>query len=127
MTLGLRKHRRPGNRGKTKAENTHIDAITRAGCVCCIAKGYPHDPDGQRVEAHHLLSGGIRIGHSATIGLCQWHHRARLIVNGWSHAMHRERLGPSLQEGSVPFRAAFGDDASLIEQQAALLAQKEAA
>ena len=36
---GYRKHRRPGNRAKTKAENAHLDAITRAGCVCCIASG----------------------------------------------------------------------------------------
>ena len=36
---GYRKHRRPGNRAKTKAENAHLAAITRAGCVCCIASG----------------------------------------------------------------------------------------
>lgn len=123
----FRKHRRPGNKGKTKAEDSHIDAITRAGCVCCIALGYPHDPDGPRVEAHHLLSGGIRIGHAATVGLCQWHHRSRLVVTGWDHAMHRAKLGPSLLDGSVPFHARFGDDASLIEQQAAILALGDAA
>ena len=123
----FRKNRRPGNKGKTKAEDAHLDAITRAGCVCCIAVGLPHDPYGPRVEAHHLLSGGIRIGHGATVGLCQWHHRGRLIVQGWDHAQHRERLGPSLQEGSTPFHERFGDDASLIEQQAAILAVAVAA
>ncbi len=111
----FRKNRRPGNKPQTVAESAHIDRVKRAGCVCCIAQGYPHNPDGPRVEAHHLLSGGIRIGHGATVGLCQWHHRSRLIVQGWNHAQHREKLGPSLLEGSVTFHDHFGDDNALLQ------------
>jgi hypothetical protein len=121
----MKRGRSTGN--PTKAEAAWIDTIKRAGCVCCIELGYPHDRDGPMVEAHHLLSGGIRRGHSETVGLCAWHHRGRLIVQGWSHADHRERLGPSLAEGSTTFRERFGDDDELQRKQRALLEGKQAA
>ena len=114
----FRKKRRAGNKPQTKAESIHIDRVKRAGCVCCIAQGYPHNPDGPCVEAHHLLSGSLRIGHEATVGLCLWHHKARLIVQGWSFAEHRAHLGPSLLEGSVPFHDHFGDDDALLQMAA---------
>lgn len=113
-----RKKRRPGNRAMTVAESAHVDLVKRAGCVCCIAQGYPHNPDGPMVEAHHLLRAGLRIGHGATVGLCAFHHRGRVVVQGWSLAEHRERLGPSLAEGSVPFHTHFGDDAALLQMTA---------
>ena len=121
----MKRGRSTGN--PTRAESAWIDAVKRAGCLCCIAKGYPHDPDGSAVEAHHLLSGGIRRGHLHTVGLCAWHHRGRLIVSGWSHAQHRQFLGPSLAEGSVPFHAEFGDDDALMAAQVRLLDQRKAA
>lgn len=111
----------------TKTERAWVDAVKRAGCLCCIERGYPHNPDGPMVEAHHLLSGGIRRGHLFTIGACAWHHRGALIVQGWNHAMHRNLLGPALSEGSVPFREAFGDDDTLMEKQMALLNGRQAA
>lgn len=113
----FRKKRRPGNKPMNKAERAHVDLVKRAGCVCCIAQGFPHDPETV-VEAHHLLSAGLRIGHGATVGLCLWHHKARLIVQGWSFAKHREKLGPSLLEGSMPFHAHFGDDDTLARMAA---------
>lgn len=115
----MKRGRSTGN--PTRAEAAWIDAVKRAGCLCCIARGYRHDPDGPLVEAHHLLSGGIRRGHLHTVGLCAWHHRGRLIVTGWTHAQHRAQLGPSLAEGSVPFRDAFGDDDALMAAQKRLL------
>ena len=36
-------------------------------------------------------------------------------------AEHRERLGPSLAEGSVPFHDHFGDDEALLRMSAAAL------
>jgi len=77
------------------------------------------------VEAHHLLSGGIRRGHMHTVGLCAWHHRGRLIVEGWTHEQHRLHLGPSLAEGSVPFRKWYGDDDRLMKMQLALIEQRK--
>ena len=112
---------------QTKAEAAWVDAVKRGGCLCCIARGFPHDPSGPLVEAHHLLSGGIRRGHLFTVGLCQWHHRGRLIVSGWDHADHRHHLGPSLAEGSVPFHAAFGSDDDLYAAQQRLLDWRDVA
>jgi hypothetical protein len=107
----------------TKAEREWVTTVKRLGCLCCIARGYEHDPDGSVVDAHHLLSGGIRRGHLHTVGLCKWHHSGRLIVAGWNHGTHRRLLGPALSEGSVPFHAVFGDDESLMQQQHALIAK----
>lgn len=119
--MKLRRKRRPGNRAMTKAEAARVDAVKRSGCLCCIALGFDHDEDGPMVEAHHLLSGGIRIGHLATIGLCLWHHRARLFVMGWDTAMHRLKLGPSLEQDETAFHEQFGTDEELLEQQNLLL------
>lgn len=110
--------RRGRSTGKpTKAEEAHIDAVKRAGCLCCIALGYPHDPDGPMVEAHHLLSGGIRRGHGFIVGLCPHHHRNQPFVQGWSYAQHREKLGPSLLNEAEAFHAEFGSDEELLEKQ----------
>ena len=49
-----------------------MSAISRLGCVVCHLTGHP----GTIAEIHHLLSGGRRIGHKATIPLCVGHHRA---------------------------------------------------
>lgn len=114
----FRKKRRAGNKPQTKAESIHIDRVKRAGCVCCIAQGYPHDPDGPMAEAHHLLSGGIRRGHGKTVGLCPFHHRGQSYLQGWTLADHRARLGPSLMDGSDTFHAHFGDDDTLEQMTA---------
>jgi len=114
----MKRGRSTGN--QTKDEAKWIGATKRNGCLCCMAMGFEHDPDGPLVEAHHLLRGGIRLGHFWTVGLCAWHHRGRLIVVGWDHAKHRERLGPALEEGSEPFHERFGSDEELLREQIAL-------
>lgn len=105
----------------TKAEAQWITDVKRFGCLCCMALGYRWERDGPLVEAHHLLSGSIRRGHLFTIGLCAWHHRAAVVVSGWSLAVHRRLLGPSLAEGSVPFHARFGTDDELLAKQQRLV------
>ena len=127
MTLrSYRKQRRPGNRAMTKEEEDHVARVKRSGCLCCLALGFDHDPDGPMVEAHHLLEGGIRRGHLFTIGLCLWHHRGRRYVTDEhgslrSHAWHRENLGPALEEGSDPFHESWGSDDDLLAEQHRLL------
>lgn len=101
----------------TKEEAAWVSAIKHAGCLLCARRGYRREEGGPLAEAHHLLSGGIRRGHLFTIGLCPWHHRGRLIVEGWDHATHRIKLGPSLAEGSDPFEAEWGSDDELLEAQ----------
>jgi hypothetical protein len=108
----------------TKAEEAYYLLVKTHGCMCCLQLGFEHDPDGPMVEANHALSGGVRIGHHAIYGLCQWHHRGRLLdltLPGWTLAMHREHLGPALSEGSVPFELRWGTDEQLLEQQAKVL------
>lgn len=119
----MRRGRSTGN--PTKAESEWLLLVKTTGCICCESEGFRHDTDGPMVEAHHLLSGGIRRGHMHTVGLCPWHHRSRLVVEGWTHAQHRARLGPSLAEGSVPFRKWYGDDDRLMAMQLALIERRQ--
>lgn len=104
----------------TKAEQSRFDRMKEMGiCIACQLRGVQPDYP-QHIEIHHLLSGGRRIGHMATVSLCQWHHRA-VLPWGWGDAEALEELGPSLAKGSKPFRAAFGSDAELLTIQNSLL------
>lgn len=105
-----------GGKSMTKPERDRITAIKEGECLACAQRG--HEIAG--VEAHHLLSGGRRIGHHATIGLCPWHHRGAVLF-GATHAYMRAIYGPSLAEGSKPFHAEFGSDAELLARQNELL------
>ena len=106
---------------RNKAEQARFDAIKAAGiCIACKLRGV----DSYAVEIHHLLSGGRRIGHMATIGLCCWHHRG-VPFEFCSHAECRDAFGPALSEGSKPFRAEFGTDAELLQVQNELLSERE--
>ena len=110
-----------GGKARTKAEQQRFDRIKNGPCVACLQRGI--DLSGQGlVEVHHLLSGGRRIGHMATVGLCMWSHRAVLFW-GHSHAEMRDEYGPSLAEGSKPFRAEFGADAELLQMQNQILGE----
>lgn len=103
----------------TKAEASRMDAIKQGPCVACHQRGVA----SWCPEVHHLLSGGRRIGHMATVGLCAWHHRA-VIFSHWTGAEMRAHYGPSLNEGSKPFHQEFGSDAVLLGYQDALLETK---
>lgn len=104
----------------TKAEAAHIEAIKQSGrCVCCmlnVTMGLRR-ADGEGCDAHHVLIGGRRIGHKATLGLCPWHHRGIYpgIYRGIAAATRA--MGPSLAYGSKPFVQVYGTDAALLEVQ----------
>lgn len=51
----------------TKAESAHIDRVKRLSCGVC--------GDGNISDAHHLLEGGRRVSHFATIPLCKSCHQ----------------------------------------------------
>lgn len=111
-----------GGKSRTKEEDARFDRIKRGNCLACWMRDI--DLQGQGlVEVHHLLSGGRRIGHMATVGLCQWHHRA-VPLWGCVHAEMREEYGPSLAEGSKPFHREFGSDAELLTMQNELLGDR---
>jgi hypothetical protein len=105
----------------TKEEADWIVAIKTHNCVACEVQGLDNPFEG--CDAHHLLSGGRRIGHDATVGLCPWHHRA---VPVWSDAKRtRSAYGPSLMDGSKLFRDAYGTDDELLALQKRLLGIEE--
>jgi hypothetical protein len=105
-----------GNR--TKAEQARFNKIKDMGlCMACYQDG---NKEPQYVEIHHFLSGNKRIGHMATAGLCEWHHRGATDF-GLHFIDYTEAYGPSLANGSKPFRARYGTDKELLALQNALL------
>lgn len=104
-----------GGKSLTKADEARRDLIHAGHCMACMQRGIDQRGMGV-VQWHHLLSGGRRIGHQATIGLCCWHHVGAPF---WActHEEMREEYGPSLAEGSKPFYAEFGSDAELLAMQ----------
>ena len=63
---------RRGKRAPTKEEARWMDAITRYGCIACRKDG--HEP--RPTAVHHILSGGVRIGHLFSLPLCDpGHHQ----------------------------------------------------
>lgn len=50
----------------SKEEQAWMDWIVQQGCSICRSPA----------EVHHLVSGGRRLGHLFTIGLCPVHHRS---------------------------------------------------
>lgn len=111
-----------GGKARTKAEQLRFDAIKAGPCLACEQRGLRSTCP----EIHHLLSGGRRIGHLATVGLCQWHHRAVIWHEGVTHEYFRRVYGPSLAEGSKPFRHEFGNDEFLLEMQNRILDERKA-
>lgn len=100
----------------TKQEAERMAKMKEMGqCVACYQIGI-HGRG--HIEIHHLLSGNKRIGHLATVALCEWHHRG---VSCIPRADMDTIFGPSLAYGSKPFRAKFGTDAELLGLQNALL------
>lgn len=104
----------------TKAEQARFDAMKEQGiCIACLLRG-TQPQYAQHIEIHHLLSGNRRIGHMATVSLCGWHHR-KVLDFGCTEKEMREALGPSLADGSKPFRAEFGTNNELLAIQDDLL------
>lgn len=103
----------------TKDEASRMDAVKQGPCVACHQRGIA----SWMPEIHHLLSGGRRIGHMATVGLCAWHHRA-VISWGCTGKEMRAHFGPSLNEGSKTFHAEFGSDVLLLGYQNELIGAK---
>ena len=124
-----------GKKQATQSERAHLQRVKEGVCVCCLvlcaAKMLPAkwvmvgNPDSNGwylglLEAHHLLiAGKVRRGHLFTLGLCLWHHRGKEAPppDGWTHAMLRDRYGPSLMDGSRLFHETYGTDDELLEVQ----------
>lgn len=100
----------------TAAQAERFGQIKAGRCVACWQKGIVTIG----CDAHHLLSGGQRIGHDASVALCVWHHRA-IPDEGETPPRMRILYGPSLMDGSKTFRAAYGTDAELLALQEQML------
>jgi len=64
---------KPGKRAPTKVEREWMDWIIARGCVACSTDG---NPGGRPTAVHHILRGGVRMGHLFTLPLCDpGHHQ----------------------------------------------------
>ena len=63
---------KPGKRAPTVLERDWMDRITAFGCIACWLDGRRHQP----AAVHHILRGGVRMGHLYTLPLCDpGHHQ----------------------------------------------------
>lgn len=58
-------------RPPTKYEAERITSMLTLGCVACAHLSLPF----AYAEVHHILDGGVRMGHWFTLPLCPGHHR----------------------------------------------------
>ena len=100
-------------------DTARFRAFQVIGCVACRQRGIYSQAD-----VHHLLSGGRRRGHRATVPLCVWHHRGG-TPDGMTAKDATWVYGPSLARGPKTFRAEFGDDEKLLRVTDAALAAIE--
>lgn len=92
----------------THYEEIRWQRIRDAGCIACGCETHP-------VEIHHLLFGGLRVGHLFTIGLCCWCHRG--VPREWGTVKDCQRfIGPSLFHQKREFHRAYGSDQVLLDQ-----------
>jgi hypothetical protein len=108
----------------TKAQAERIDRLKRGECVSCWLNRQSGRPTAHfgGCDAHHVLSGGIRRGHHATLACCPWHHRGVKPYDQMTDAQATDLFGPSLAHGSKPFHALYGSDDELLALQEQLLA-----
>lgn len=91
---------RTGKRAPTVAERAWLDFIVAYRCIACRLDGLGHTPPA----VHHLLRGGVRMGHLHTIPLCDpGHHQ-----NGGSRAM------VSRHPNKTQFELRYGTEAELL-------------
>jgi len=63
---------KPGKGAPTKEEAAWMAAIVAHGCIACRLEGRPPRP----TAVHHILRGGVRMGHLFTLPLCDpGHHQ----------------------------------------------------
>lgn len=90
---------RPGKRKPTAVEAKWMSAIVDYGCIACRMDG--HAP--RHTVPHHILRGGVRMGHLFTIPLCDpGHHQGG---GGLFVSRHPDK---------ARFEARYGTEAELL-------------
>lgn len=93
---------KPGKRTPTVDEKAWLDAIVAYGCIACRIDGHGVVPPA----VHHLLRGGVRLGHRYSLPLCDpGHHQGG------------EELGKiSRHPWKARFEQAYGNEQFLLRQ-----------
>ena len=86
------------SKAPTKTEREWMDWIAALGCIACRKDGIHDSP----ASVHHITSGFRRVGHLATIGLCEPHHKS----DG--------RQVPSIHFQKRTFAARYGSELELL-------------
>lgn len=93
---------KPGKGAPSKDERAWMDYIVGYGCIACRI-------DGQQPRAtavHHILRGGVRMGHMYTLPLCQP-----------GHHMDGQSLGlTSRHPWKKQFETLYGSEYELLER-----------
>ena len=113
----------------TAAEKARFIAMRALGCIACRINRESGRASAaltrRNLEIHHLLSGGRRIGHEATVCLCHFHHQGkRLPYVQYGYSAQAEVFGPSLAREPRRFHEMYGTDAELLDRQNRLLAAR---
>ena len=96
-------------RKPTKPQLRRFLKLYELGCIACRSFYHVFEP----CQIHHILSGGKRIGHDATIPLCPWHHMGNVIRWGSVESMEGFR-GPSMALNKRAFVKTFGTEKELL-------------
>ncbi len=102
----------------TKADLERFHRLQELGCI--VMRLYYDAPETPG-DIHHILSGGQRISHQATICLTPWAHQGQVPL-GMTAIEAKQRLGPSKARHPEEFRAKYGSDEELLEATNQLLA-----
>ncbi len=103
----------------TKSEAERMDRVKNGPCLACQIWG---KSTKMTVEVHHQTKHGRTLGHAFTVGLCHFHHQAKLLPRGFdSRKAAAAEFGPSYADGREPWEKEFGTDEELLTMQNLLL------
>lgn len=94
----------------TKAEADRIQRVVDYGCIVSRLKWRIYSPP----DFHHILSGGVRMGHWYGIALNPWFHRG-VCQSGMSQREMTRVYGPSLALDKPAFEHEHGTERYLWE------------
>ena len=90
----------------TKAEKARMDAIE--WCLPCLI-----DNKKRQAEIQHVTSGGRRLGHLYTYGLCPYHHRGLNDIGITGREMSK-LVGPSFAHSRKTYEQFYGDERDVL-------------
>jgi Recombination enhancement, RecA-dependent nuclease len=95
----------------TRYEQERIDAMRNLGCVACAVLGVPNL---NHLELHHILDGGVRMGHYFSVFLCRGHHQGDWSQGQLEWIPARKRV--AISDGRKRFVKIYGTERSLWEK-----------